>query len=138
MDYKYKFYGDGVYRPIVRVSLFHQDKGFDYELLVDSGADMCMFGMEVGLFLGIDFSRSKKGTVAGVGGEPMTYYCAPVRLEVAGASFIVEAGFLSRVSQFDYGVAGRQGFFDQFLVTFNEPNKFVQLQPVCFDLLESF
>lgn len=128
MEFGYKVYGDGVARPVIHVTLSFQGKELDYELLIDSGADMCMFGMEVALFLGYDFTGAEKGYVAGVGGEPMVYYKAPVTVVVAGTFFVVEAGFLPNVSQFDYGVAGRKDFFEQFIVTFNERQKSLRFQ----------
>lgn len=130
MEFGYKVYSDGVSRPVVHVTLSFQEKELEYELLVDSGADMCMFGMEVALFLGYDFSDMEKGYVAGVGGEPMVYYKAPVTIEVAGTSIVVEAGFLPNVSQFDYGVAGRKDFFEQFVVTFYERQKLLGFQKI--------
>ncbi|MBI5793507.1 hypothetical protein HZA87_00240 [Candidatus Uhrbacteria bacterium] len=127
MVFPYKRYSDGIQRPVIQLTLRYGDREFDYEGLVDSGADMCMFGMEVALFLGIDLAKCEKGVVAGVGAVPFTYYLKTIQVEVAGRSFFIDVGFLSNVSQFMYGVIGRKNFFNQFIVTFDEVEKTLSL-----------
>lgn len=127
MVFPYKRYSDGVQRPVIRLTLRHGDRELDYEGLADSGADMCMFGMEVAMFLGVDLKSCEKGMVAGVGAKPLTYYLKTLQIEVAEKSFFVDVGFLPNVSQFMYGVIGRKDFFDQFIVQFNEGEKTMSL-----------
>ncbi|MBI5793502.1 hypothetical protein HZA87_00215 [Candidatus Uhrbacteria bacterium] len=90
-----------------------------YEVLVDSGADVCMFDAEIGDALGIPFFDGREGEVVGVTGAMKPYYIHPITITVGSRSFEIEAGFLSNVSRFGYGVVGQRGFFEQFVVSFD-------------------
>lgn len=109
----------GVSRPVVPIKIQYRDRSVIYEVLVDSGADVCMFDAEVGDALGIPFFDGLVGEVSGVTGLTKPFYIHPVTITVGDTSFSVEAGFLSNVSRFGYGVVGQRGFFDQFIVMFD-------------------
>lgn len=53
MKFKYKKFGPFL-RPVIPVKLKYQDRSIGYEVLVDSGADLCIFDAEIGeTFLGL-------------------------------------------------------------------------------------
>ena len=71
MKFRYKYYGKTKYgerivRPVIPITVMSGDKAVKYEVLVDSGADQCIFHSEVASALGINlkerFSRSRRRT----------------------------------------------------------------------------
>jgi len=43
MKFSYKKIASGIIRPIIPIEVFHKDTAVPYEVLVDSGADFCVF-----------------------------------------------------------------------------------------------
>ena len=43
MKFKYKSYGAGILRPVIPILIEYGENYVDYEVLVDSGADACVF-----------------------------------------------------------------------------------------------
>ena len=110
MKFHYKKYGPGVLRPVIPIELSHSGKTLVYEVLVDSGADMCIFDAQVGEVLGIDIKKGHKGLV---GGWP----------------FEIQAGFLPQMAGLGYGVVGQKGFFDNFIIKFDLLKEEIVLKP---------
>ena len=68
MKFPYAKYGK-VLRPVIPVKLRNNGKEIEYHVLVDSGADMCLFDAEIGEAIGIDIKKGILKTVFGVGGK---------------------------------------------------------------------
>ena len=47
MKFSYKKIAPGIIRPIIPIELIHKDISVPYEVLVDSGADFCVFDAEI-------------------------------------------------------------------------------------------
>ena len=120
MKFRYKKYG-GVSRPVIEIRVGSKNLSIRYEVLVDSGADICLFDEEVGKAVGIDVSRGKPHEVLGVGGKFSIYYVHPISIEVGGWTHEIEAGFMPDVAGhvMPYGIVGQRGFFDHFVVKFD-------------------
>lgn len=103
-----------------------------YEVLVDSGADICIFHSEAGEALGLDIPKGKPREVFGVGGKASLYYLHEVEIEVGGWAHKIEAGFMPDISgkRMPYGIVGQKGFFDNFVVQFNLKKEEIELKPV--------
>ena len=131
MKFYYKSYG-AVIRPVIPIRIRSNEKNFQYEVLVDSGADLCIFGAEVGEQIGIDVYSGKKREVFGIGGKASIYYLHKVTIEVGGWSFEIEAGFMPEVAGrvLPYGVVGQKGFFDIFVVKFDYSKEEIELKSV--------
>jgi len=43
MKFRYKKYGPSILRPIIPIEIVYKDKSVPYEVLIDSGADFCIF-----------------------------------------------------------------------------------------------
>jgi len=93
MKFGYARYGP-VLRPVIPITLRHGDKGIGYQVLVDSGADMCLFDEEIGIALGIPIRRGAMRNVLGVGGKSSVYYVHRVEVGVRGKFQEIEAGFM--------------------------------------------
>jgi len=119
MKFRYKKYGPKILRPVIPVEIIHNGTGVSYEVLVDSGADLCIFDAQVGEILGIDVEKGEKNLVSGVTGSPEPYYVHPITIKVGGWSYKIKAGFKPNTSRLNYGVVGQNGFFDIFVVKFD-------------------
>jgi hypothetical protein len=133
MKFKYKkFSGSGgtILRPVIPVKIKSASESFDYEVLVDSGADLCIFHSEIGELLGVTVSNGKPREVFGVGGKASIYYIHNVTIEVGGWSYEIEAGFMPKVSGYAmrHGIVGQKGFFDNFIVKFDLLKEEVELK----------
>jgi len=120
MKFRYARYGKAL-RPVIPVTLLHNSQKLGYQVLVDSGADICLFDAEIGVSIGIDIKAGIPKTVFGVGGKSSLYYVHKVTIDVGGWEHEIEAGFMPNVSGriMQYGLVGQQGFFSNFIVKFD-------------------
>lgn len=129
MKFKYKRYGPGVLRPVVPIEVSYSDRSVPYEVLVDSGADFCIFDAQIAEILNIDVTSGEKMEVWGITGAGEVYYIHPVTIVVGGWSYSIKAGFLSNIARIGYGVVGQRGFFDIFIVKFDLMKEEIELKP---------
>ena len=129
MNFKYKRYGR-VLRPVIEISIRNNERSVRYEVLVDSGADICLFDSDIGEAIGINIEKGKPQEVFGVGGKASIYYLHPITIEVGGWPYKIEAGFMSNVAGrvMSYGLVGQRGFFDNFIVKFDLLKEEVELK----------
>lgn len=128
MRFKYKRYGPGILRPVIPVELVYRDRAVSFEVLVDSGADFCIFHGQLAEVLGINMSKGREEQVYGITGIEETYYVHPVTLVVGGWKYQIEAGFLPEMTPKAFGVVGQKGFFDLFIVKFDLLKEEVELK----------
>lgn len=128
LRFQYKEYDQGIFRPVIPLEIEYQGRSVIYQVLVDSGADVCIFHSFVEEVLGLDLTKGRKQYVMGLGGEPQSYYIHPVNIRVRGVTIPVEAGFLPSIGINQYGVVGQSGFFERFVVSFDRLKKSFQLQ----------
>jgi len=115
-----------ILRPRIRIRLKHRDRFIDLLALVDSGADDCLFPLDVARLLRLDFDPANSHLYAGIGQGAVTATFQKVMLEVGGWSFILYAGFSD--SPTVVPILGQNGFFDLFEVKFNKPKELVELK----------
>ena len=128
MKFRYKKFGQFL-RPVIPIKIKNKDRFVNYEVLIDSGADLCIFDAEIGEVIGIDIEKGKREIVGGIAGQTAEYFIHPVEIEVGGWPHKIEAGFLRRVAGgFNYGVAGQRGFFDKFIVKFDFLKEEIELK----------
>ncbi len=129
MKFRYKRYGE-ILRPVIPIRVRSGEKHLQYEALVDSGADICIFSSEVGHAIGIDVLKGVPHEVFGIGGKTSFYYFHKVVIEVGGWPFEIKAGFMPEVAGriLPYGVVGQKGFFDKFIVKFDLFKEEVELK----------
>lgn len=127
MTFQYARYSLEILRPVIPVALHHNGRVLDYEVLIDSGSDVNIFGYQVGEYLGLDVQAGRAATMMGATGEPQAFYIHAIVLSVGSKSFEVQAGFAKSVDHSPYGIVGQQGFFDLFKVTFDLANEELRL-----------
>lgn len=128
MKFKYKKYGPGILRPVIPIEVIYNNITVPYEVLVDSGADMCIFDAQIAEILEIDLKRGKEHKVSGITGQEESYYIHPVTITVGGIMYDIEAGFLPNIADLGYGVVGQKGFFDLFIVKFDLIKEEIELK----------
>lgn len=122
LQFQYKEYDQGILRPVIPLEIEYEGRSVIYQVLVDSGADVCMFHLFVAEVLGLDSNNHLEKYVMGLGGQPQAYFTHPVNLRIRNWTIPVEAGFLPSIGVNQYGVVGQKGFFEMFQVNFDLSN----------------
>ena len=95
--------------------------------LVDSGASFSVFRAEILEYLGIPLARGARVYLEGIGGRILGYrHRVPAR--VGGTRFLFTVIFSQELTV-SFNLLGRENFFQQFLVTFDERRRIVRLHP---------
>ena len=128
MKFKYKNYGSGVIRPVIPIEIIYNNLSVPYEVLIDSGADICIFDAQIGEILGLDILSGEKEEVWGITGFGESYYLHQVTIKVGGWSYKIKAGFLPNIAKLGYGIVGQKGFFDKFIVNFDLIKEEIELK----------
>lgn len=77
MKFKYKQFGPDTLRPVIPIEIEYNSLITPYEVLVDSGADICIFNSQIAEVLGIDLLKGIKSQVNGITGFPEPLICTP-------------------------------------------------------------
>lgn len=97
-------------------------------MLVDSGADFCIFDAQIGELLGIEVEKGEPSEVWGITGVGEIYFLHEVTIRVGGWPHRIRAGFLPNIARLGYGVVGQRGFFDIFIVKFDLLKEEIELK----------
>ena len=108
-------------RPIIPILLKHNGLEVGYHVLVDSGADICLFDANIAEKIGVDIKKGKVAEILGVGGKMSVIYMHTITIEVGGWPCTIEVGFLkeTELRSVEYGIVGQRGFFENFVVKFD-------------------
>lgn len=129
INFKYKKVGDNRYRPIIPIEISGSTDSVRYEVLVDSGADFCIFDAEVAEAIGIDdITTGEKFTFGGVTGKDEIGFNHTVTVTIKGCSYQTKVGFSENIRDDGVGIVGQKGFFDRFAIKFDYSKKSVVLR----------
>ncbi len=138
MKFKYKkiplsekseLFGHSILRPIIPIQIIGKEDYFDYEVLIDSGADICIFDGSIGEALGINITSGIPTSFSGVQNlEPSEAYLHNIKISVGGHKLSIPAVFSFDISTRGYGILGQKGFFDIFTVKFDYPREEIELK----------
>lgn len=109
--------------PILNVSIIYKHtESKRFEAVVDSGAPTCLFHGSIGKVLGMKIETGEEGPLGGVVANVKTkVYYHPIKLKVNGQMIsIARAGFSNDLGVL--AILGREGFFDNYVVTFDPCN----------------
>ena len=118
-----------IIRPIIRTVIYHKEKSEKYLVLIDSGADYCIFHAQLGEILDIDVKSGKKTDFFGIGGVKQEAYFHSIILKVGGWKYDCYAGFSYDIEKLPYGLLGQAGFFNLFVICFDYTNGVIELKP---------
>lgn len=130
MKFKYVKYGQ-ILRPVIPIKVKNKNQEIGYYVLIDSGADICLFNAEIGEIIGLDIKKGKIKEVFGIGGKASFYYLHKIKIEVGGWEYEINAGFMPSISGnlgMPYGVVGQSGFFEYFKVIFDRTKEEIELK----------
>ena len=117
-------------RPMLPVRLIGPTGKWQGLALVDSGADVSLFGERVGKRIGISDVGPRVEKFGGVEGGSLSANVAKVRIEIEGMTgqTEIEAGFTN--SPGIDAILGQDGFFDAFRVKFEKDHDTFEIIPV--------
>ena len=115
------------YFPVVDITLAIPTRPLTLKALVDSGATFSVFRAEIIEYLGIPLTRGERVYLEGVGGRILGYRHR-VPASVGDTRFLLTVIFSQELTV-SFNLLGREDFFRQFLVSFDERHHVVHLRP---------
>lgn len=112
--------------PVIPIRFHFGMTTVDSTALIDSGATVSVFRADVALNLGLVLENGKEIYLGGVGGH-IRGYIHKIKIEVAGKIFVCPI-VLSREYLVSFNLLGRDTFFKQFRIVFDEKKKLVNLE----------
>jgi len=119
----------GHYAPIVYLQVWSGNRWLYLQAYVDSGASWTIFHADVAQLLGIKLSRGARRYMALGNGSVIPITLHRVRVRFAGMEFSVPAGF-SDALKVGFNLLGRAGFFDRFVMCFNDRSRVLTAVPL--------
>lgn len=129
MKFYYKKIASGIYRPIIPIELLNLGRRLRYEVLIDSGADFCIFDHQISEILNINLANSTRTDIQGIGGTKNAF-SHQINLSVGGHECRVDARFMKEIPTTGYGILGQKGFFENFQVKFDYPKAEIEIKPI--------
>lgn len=117
---------DSEYYPVITLSLIYKGAKLVIDALVDSGANISVFGASVAESLSLNIESGRRTFLGGVGGRILGYEHA-LDMEIADKRFKAKVIF-SREFLVSFNLIGRKDVFDEFTICFNEKKKRVELE----------
>jgi len=116
--------------PMIPVNVTGPDDSLDIEALIDSGADMSVLPLEMAEQLGLNLERSIN-PCRGIGGETNSAEDI-IRVRLTDGDEVRAFGMPVKIlldAKWDIPpLLGRQGFFTEFAITFNERRNMITLE----------
>ncbi|MBI4089260.1 MAG: retropepsin-like domain-containing protein [Candidatus Levybacteria bacterium] len=117
-------------RPVIQIDFDSPNGGFGYFVLIDSGADYCIFHATIGEQLGFKIKTGKRLIFYGTSGEPQEAYFHKISFKIGGNSHECEVGFSYDMEKLAYGLLGQYGFFNKWRVKFEYDKENIELKEV--------
>ena len=92
-------------------------------VLLDSGADHCIFPLSFAIGLGMNPLTMKTQKTAGIGSSGNDTYYENVIVQLGPLKLHVYAGFTAGADSLGLGLLGQDGFFSRYVVRFDHPQK---------------
>jgi len=129
LDRRSEFFGNSVLKPIIPIRVSHQKNSLQYEALIDSGADFCIFDAEIGEALGLDVSAGKYEGFGGIQDRTgAVAYFHDVTLNIGGWDYKTTVGFSYDIAKWGHGILGQKGFFDMFSIKFDYQKEDIEIK----------
>ncbi len=112
--------------PLIPLRLGSGNNTFETFALIDSGASLSLFRIDMAHQLGIEVESGMNHTQEGISGNIIIYE-HEIPISVEDKSFNCKVGF-SEAYGASFNILGRDNFFSKFLITFDELNNKVILE----------
>ena len=129
VEFQYLKDASGRHAPIVYLQVRAKNRWLYLQAYVDSGASWTIFHADVAQLLGITLSRVRRQTMALGNGSVIPIFIRSVRVRFAGQEFWVPAAFSDALT-IGFNVLGRAGFFDRFVMSFNDRARLLTVTPL--------
>lgn len=129
MSYFYKEITPTVRRPIIEIIVKSKDKFAIYPVLIDSGADYCIFSIDLAKALNIKLQLKDKMKFIGVGKESVTGFLNSVTIKIGSEIYETKVIFAD-ISDFGHGILGQKGFFDHFDIKLSYQKQTIEIEPI--------
>ncbi len=123
--FPYYFNGSNYY-PIIPLIFLIGKKRIRSQALIDSGATISVFGEETAETLEVEIEKGERTILGGVGGR-IVGYIHKLRVRIAGKDFLCPIVF-SREYLVSFNLLGREAFFRQFKIIFEEKKNLLTLE----------
>jgi hypothetical protein len=112
--------GFSAQRPLIYATVTASNgEAFDWAVLLDSGADNCLFPLRLASYLNLDVTAMPRTLTGGVGSKANVTYFDHLRIDLGkGIAFTAYVGFTEGMDAMAIGLLGQDGFFDQYNVDF--------------------
>lgn len=127
MTFSYKEITPEIKRPIIPVIIKSTTMIIFYYGLIDSGADYCIFSLEIVDKLGLKFSNRNKAQFIGVGEEEIKGFWGDVDIRIGDITYPIRVIF-AEISDFGHGILGQKGFFDHFDVKLSYQKLLIEIE----------
>ena len=126
-----ELFGSSILKPLIPVKISSGQNTIKHLVLLDSGADFCIFNAEVGESLGLDIKSGKKEKFGGIqkldGSEAFLH---KIVINIGGWDHVITVGFSYDIAKHGYGILGQKGFFEIFSVKFDYSKEAIEIKPV--------
>lgn len=112
--------------PVIPLTMIWRGKKKEFLALVDSGATISIFGAETAEELGLKIEKGEEVYLGGIGGR-IKGYIHKIKIEAAGRKFACPIVF-SREYLVSFNLIGRQDFFRNFRIIFEEKKNYLKLE----------
>ncbi len=129
VEFPYLKNAQGHYAPIVYLQAWTGNRWLYLQAYVDSGASWSIFHVDVAQLLGIKLTRATRRYATLGNGSVLPIYLHRIKVRFAGEEFTVPAGF-SDALRMGFNLMGRAGFFDRFLMSFNDRARLLLVTPL--------
>lgn len=128
MTYSYLTITPTIRRPIIEI-IVKSDKNFAiYPVLIDSGADYCIFSNELARIFGVELSKTKI-KFHGIGKNQVLGQWGEIEVKISNHNYKTKVLF-TEISQFSHGILGQLGFFDHFDVKLSHQKQIIEIEPI--------
>jgi len=118
----------GKFFPIIPLFVARADRVVPIYALIDSGAIVSLFNSGIGRALGIEIEKGEPFRPTGIGGQILTYMHEVV-LKIGDVELKTKVAFTDQLA-LNINLLGREGFFDNFSVLFNDKERKVTIEKI--------
>ena len=124
------FFGNSILKPIIPVKIANKTNAVKYAVLIDSGADFCIFDAKIGEYLGLQIKSGIREIFGGIQeAEGAEAFLHEIIINIGGWDYKTTIGFSYDIANHGFGILGQKGFFDIFVVKFDLLKKEIELKP---------
>ena len=129
LSHRSEFFGSHILKPIIPIGIASKDGSFDYNALIDSGADFSIFDSQIAQVLGLDLESGIPVSFGGVQDAGIAKaYLHEITLIVGGNKYKTLVGFSDDIAKHGFAILGQKGFFDMFSITFDLAREDIELK----------